>query len=683
MEYCYICKAGPKAMIDSEEYQDKKTLSLSMQQNRRSEQITISHHRDNEQDIHSNIRDNNDIDCCKNNYDKKKMQKDETFSCQANSFDSSPVLRKDEISNMDNDKEQLGVLFKVADLASKLASMDSDLYYQQTFASDGNENKLCNRIYGTTKQEIQSQLDMYSNKWKLEQTQFPTLISSIHRLHSNIGHLQNENCDLLNQVRSMESLLQEQEFQNQRLKKACQKLYKQNQKLKEKFQTSNQEKDALKRSLEQVKHQCEQEEIDMEEFKLACHETLLKNHGHVSKNVESIAMSSPSSSYNRVRTSTVDSTFSDFDTYSFLGDLSIAEAQEKDASFHEFKTRGNESSPTITTNQHINVDVGILKERNSPHSDTLDSINSNSQSSQDSIKPHKKDDSTDRKSDIFTVEFDSTKDIRLQFAEVPDDDDDCENLRFQDDSKLSATNWKRAESNQSKVFGANRKRIGSDNILDGMKKDGKQFFHMLAKKTGDASMKLEHMINEFNPKANMKNSNNIRRRPTKIIVEDYQFSNKCPSIGSRLIAINNTSLLTNETTWTVEKVLSFIEEEHGPIKLKFSNEKESMRVKKGATVDSSMDFNQKHCPDYKTSLPKKIENGGGKTKKKMKEKLSLFGITISKETSSISAADDESDDIHIQHTNVNDSDVFKKSTHSSDRPKSENATLALNKISLF
>lgn len=245
-------------------------------------------------------------------------------------------------------------------------------------------------------------------------------------------------------------------------------------------------------------------------------------------------------------------------------------------------------------------------------------------------------------------------------------------------------NRKRAGSNQSKVFGSNRKRAGSDNILDGMKKDSKQFFHMLAKKTGDASMKLEHMINEFNPKANMKCDDNPRKRLTKIIVEDYQFpdckQHSCPSIGSRLIAINDISLLTNnESTWTVEKVLFFIEEQHGPIKLKFSDVKTPMRVEKTST-DSGMDVNQKHSTVFKTPLSEKIGSGRGKTKKKMKEKLSLFGITISKETSSMSTTDDVSD--HVQHPSVNDSDDFK-STHSSDRPKSENATLALNKISLF
>lgn len=673
-------------MTDSEEYQDKKTSSSSMQQNRKSEHITMSHHRGNEQDIHRNILDDDDTDCCKRNCDQQKMHKDETCSCEANSLDSTTVLRKGEISNMDNDKEQLGVLFKVTELASKLASMDSDIYHQQTFVSNNHENKLCNEVYGTTKQEIQSQLDIYSNNWQLEQTQFPTLISSVHRLHSNIGHLQNENSDLLNQVRSMKSLLQEQEFQNQRLRKACRKLYKQNQKLKEKFQKSNQENKVLKNSLEQFKHQCEQEEMDMEELKVACHETLLKNHGHASKHMESVPMSSPSRSYNRVRTSTVDSTFSDFDAYSFLGDLSIAEEHEKETCFHETMALGmaaNETTPASTTNQHIHVDVGILKERNSPHTDQSGSIHSNSLSSKDSIKSGENDGNIDRNNGIFTIEFESAKDIRLQFAEVPDDDD-CENQRFQNSFDLSETNRERAGSNHSKVLGANRKRIGSDNILDGMKKDSKHFFHMLAKKTGDASMKLEHMINEFNPKASVKCNSNPTKRRTKIVVEDFQFldckQHSCPSIGSRLIAINGISLLTNnETNWTVEKVLFFIEEQHGPIKLKFSDVKNPMRVEK-LSSDNGVDVKQKHSTVFKSPLSKKIESERGKKKKKTKEKLSLFGITISKETSSMSTTDDVSD--HVQHPNVNDSDDFK-STHSSDRPQSENVTLALNKISLF
>jgi CII-binding regulator of phage lambda lysogenization HflD len=283
---------------------------------------------------------------------------------------------------------QMNTLFQAISLISKLAAMDSSTYANTAVASSITSASSTTATPTTTtnpnpvvqtKEEIQALLDQLQRQWRLEDTPIPSIIASIHRLQSNIGHLQNESTNTTDQLNITTMSLQRANLQNTKLKKACRKLYQYNQKIIDKLRKKRQDGRHFIKTVKDFLSKQKQQDLDTEEFIVACHEAMLKQKHQIRSQCSVTDLHSSSDTLtddghgdgsghgtyrNRARTNTGESTFSDLDAYSYLGDYSIFEGDDTDHEHeheHEHET-SDQSYQHVPSHSTVDVDIGNLKD---------------------------------------------------------------------------------------------------------------------------------------------------------------------------------------------------------------------------------------------------------------------------------------------------------------------------------
>lgn len=196
--------------------------------------------------------------------------------------------------------DQVQILLQALSLTSQLASLDTE-------------------SYKTNYPEIQKELDDIQKRWKLEETPIPSLVSSIHRLQSSLFHIDSEH-DFHSQTVlenfTLKKKVQDIDEDRFTLKRAVKKLVKKNQILEEKLSRNQHESRKLFSSMKAFIRQKHVEQLDAKELvektKLSLHEHMLKQGGNVSE---------PDIFGNRSRSYTAESGLSypsDLDTLSYL-----------------------------------------------------------------------------------------------------------------------------------------------------------------------------------------------------------------------------------------------------------------------------------------------------------------------------------------------------------------------------
>eukprot|EP00978_Attheya_sp_CCMP212_P028955 scaffold101295_cov58-Attheya_sp.AAC.1 len=125
---------------------------------------------------------------------------------------------------------------------------------------------------------IQYRLDNLHSKWKLEETQVPTLIRAVHRLQSNLAHMTNEMDDTTLEMRLLNQELDRSQKRICKLEKALKDLYRKNRELKEAAKLKRKEKKYFVKNMREYVNGIQK--IDMEEKcianQLRVHERLLQ-----------------------------------------------------------------------------------------------------------------------------------------------------------------------------------------------------------------------------------------------------------------------------------------------------------------------------------------------------------------------------------------------------------------------
>jgi len=215
-------------------------------------------------------------------------------------------------------REQLVAFFDAMELVSKLAAMDSTTYCLSQIGvnkreqqhqvsqksidhsyfvscepisfSDSKENSKHNvrkqkydgdkSNHETNSSTIQSQLENFQQHWKLEETPLPKLLSSIHRLQSHLQHAQAEADTAIPQTQFLTNDIIKYKKENEKMENAVKKLYKRNLKLKSKLKEAKKEKRSLVKTVKNYILKKREEELDKEELhvatRLKVHEKLLK-----------------------------------------------------------------------------------------------------------------------------------------------------------------------------------------------------------------------------------------------------------------------------------------------------------------------------------------------------------------------------------------------------------------------
>ena len=191
-------------------------------------------------------------------------------------------------------KEQMDILLQAIDLASKLASLDPGSYTYHHKDTHQEQKDCCPTTVQSQSpsQELQSpspspspspstlqaQVDNLQDSWKLEETSIPNLMSSIHRLQSNITHLQTETDSVLPQNQLLQKDNLQYSHQMNDMKNAITKLYKDNVKLKRRLSNVKDKKRTLIQNVKQYLKR--KEELDEEKMhmtaNLQIHESALK-----------------------------------------------------------------------------------------------------------------------------------------------------------------------------------------------------------------------------------------------------------------------------------------------------------------------------------------------------------------------------------------------------------------------
>lgn len=551
-------------------------------------------------------------------------------------------------------QEELETLLQGIELVSKLAAMDSSEYLNKT------EHTSC-KVLGT-KEDIQSRLDELQAKWTLEDTSLPSLVASIHRLQSNIGHLHQESTTFTSQMNEMHLSLSKFKSQNEKYKKVLKKLYVMNQKLVEKLRQKKKKSRQFIKTVQEFVSQKKQEELNTEEFLVACHESMMKSKikQHPIK-----VFSKQQNGVNRSRTNTAESTFSDLDAYSYFGDYSIFQPppqgeEDDDGDDDDDKGEGqgmehlqDDLSFNFVPRSHCrmrSVDVGTLEmplgqdgngvdvSFNSLESSSSSSLSSSSRSlfvTDDNVATlsfsdaiHNDDAGTATASNsrtelntldkmnskmsnplllcrsksnlqTYTISFPSSREIGLQFVQVPlssSPRDSMLTLRrqkkdnrtrcFSDGATLdlAVVNEHEERLESKSLFSTlthrhgttgirNKKELSSDGLFTHSKSFPSHHHHNTNKSSSFTI--VENMFSGFHSKSHkLKDDNdNLKHRSdhhsttccsskAAILVADFQGFNTSlhirPTVGARLIAINDQSLL--EGQWTVEKVTATLKD---------------------------------------------------------------------------------------------------------------------------
>mmetsp|Transcript_31639 Transcript_31639/g.36914 ORF Transcript_31639/g.36914 Transcript_31639/m.36914 type:complete len:437 (+) Transcript_31639:133-1443(+) len=185
--------------------------------------------------------------------------------CKSNEMPNSNDTHENSQSDLNrqikNAREQLDALLESVNLVSALAYMNSEAYQQRS----QQEIKLLNEL---------------ENRWKLEDTPLPNLISSINRLQSNVIHLQGENKQDLEEIRTLHKRIALCESENKKYKKVTKELLNKNKKLKQRLEKEEHENKALVKSVKKYIKKKREEDLDKEQLHVATqslvHESMLK-----------------------------------------------------------------------------------------------------------------------------------------------------------------------------------------------------------------------------------------------------------------------------------------------------------------------------------------------------------------------------------------------------------------------
>lgn len=600
------------AAVAEEEGQEGRQDSLESQSGSFLSHILPTHDRNNSNSKSKNGNiSNNNSDDCDDIVGEKKNQNARDSCCH---------------------EEALEILLEGIDLVSNLAAMDSSDY-------------ITGKNISVNKEDIQARLDELQSKWALEETKLPSLVASIHRLQSNIGHLQHESTTFTSQLNEIQLNFSKTKNQNVKLRKAFKKMYSMNQNLVGKLRKKKEESRQFIKTVKEFVSQKRQEELDAEELIVACHESMMKNkikeNQRNQKLIKSMTTGSSSSlnkvGVNRSRTNTAESTFSDLDAYSCFGDYSIFEEESPEQLEEEGE---DDSSYNFVLNASSrskvrNVDVGRLEVgdyTNSLKSDVLDKssnfieqgchdISFDSSASAvsasscrsfvtEEIDPtlklsdvvnipvvqdmdHEKDSLHffDRTNPSFksigtthpySISFPSSRPIGLQFIEVPTSrecDSSSGSLHWESENRkrsfsdgatleLSVVN----EHEEEKAVGHKSGWVPLTTMYKARKagSSGTDLFHSKSFPHHRHTMKrssfavVENILGLHGPR--LKDHSHQDRgssyKSTAILVQDFDgFDTSLhvrPTIGARLVAINNQSLL--EGQWTLAKVQHVLED---------------------------------------------------------------------------------------------------------------------------
>ncbi len=520
-------------------------------------------------------------------------------------------------------KEQLDIILHAISLASKLAAIDVES--PSTEQSDSASSRLIStRI--KEQMTIQAEIDRLQQQWKLEDTALPSLIASIHRLQSHIGHLQNESDSLTSRFRSTEELMHEAQTQNSKLRKACLKVFRQNKKLKLKLQSKKKETRNFVSAVREFLTKKKQEEIDTEEFLVACHESMLKKSCEMNNSASAVAVldsaDTPAEVGNRARTFTAESTFSEYSFGSIFEDIGADTNVESDSnskileidtvdtvnsnligydcdtSVHSYISSSSKSfftDESISTIRFKDTDV-LGCSYDTMMGDTGNSDECKDQD--DAIERHNNRASYMVQSPSYSLSFPSAKDIGMQFVEV----------------KTSILNHSKSSTS---LIGGNRRRSFSDGaVLDltvvGKVKECKKRQNVLSPSCSSrscdkiceenvsdeplssqivklqplsprkSSFSMDKMFGNYSKKNNLNEKDSKSSQPgsvaqNMILVRELEgfdtAINVRPTIGARLIAIDDQSLLSGH--WTLGKAMEYLQgqrKKNESIKLMFRNE---------------------------------------------------------------------------------------------------------------
>ena len=518
-----------------------------------------------------------------------------------------------------NHQEQAQILCLSISLISDLATIDShDVDGTQMHA----------------KANIQAEIDKLQKNWRLEDTALPSLVASIHRLQSNLSNLQDESTNLTSQIRSADNEVHTTRAQNLKLKKACRKLFHQNKKLSEKLKKKKRDNRHFVKTVREFLFKKRQEELDTEEFLVACHEAMLKkSHGYTISNYDK-----PTG--NRPRTSTSESANSDFDYYSYSGDYSMFEDSDVESSrVVDIGTLdGNGTSldnsladyecdasvDTLTSTSYAPMHSASTTRLTDPASDDdtihVHNIDDNNNPNIDGKHVDKKTStrhsnlSFKSQSQSYTLSFPPSNDIGLQFVEVP--------------STISSHHLQSTGS-----FGSNRRRAYSDGatLNLGIVHEGAEI--MSTNKIDEISTCTQRSTSKISPRCQneerpftmettfgtkitklgkesasdvvrvngskrvgQSNSCSFLNVHSMILVRDLDgfdtSLNVRPTIGARLIAMNDQSLLDGH--FPLAKVSEYLDkckleksgEQNRSIKLTFRNDPLSKSQKKLLTASA-------------------------------------------------------------------------------------------------
>lgn len=486
-------------------------------------------------------------------------------------------------------KEQLDILLHAIALTSKLAATEIP-------RSSGTK-----RAGTNAKEQIQAEIDTLQQQWKLEDTALPPLISSVHRLHSNIGNLQNESINLTSRIHSTEDTLHSAQAHNAKLKDACLKLFRQNKKLTAKIKHKKRESRQFVKTVRDFLTKKKEEELDTEEFLVACHESMMKKSCGYSTINDNCVVG------NRQRTSTAESTFSDYSYGSMFEGVDeeieskskAAETLDHTSNFVDYDCDASINSYISTSSRSYITDDAIATLRftdvmvcngNDDAIDSCDNIHETggAASFMDNGIDHEKSHSTrphinvsyKNQSSSYTLSFPCSKEIGIQLVEVPSTITRIQN------SVASGGNRRRAfsdgavldldvvdESKESKLTVSSRS-AGSCNKIDEEDVCDKTQPKMRPPplSPGHMSKKSAFSMDKiFGVKSKKKQRNDEKELSScpgpgpaaqMILVRDLEgfdtSLNVRPTIGARLIAIDSQSLLGGQ--WTLQKATEYLEE---------------------------------------------------------------------------------------------------------------------------
>lgn len=132
-------------------------------------------------------------------------------------------------------KEQLDAVFRAFELTSRIAAMDSTAYYRsQIGRAAGPTDRIKGRSRGRDSimtdghHESGAKLDAMLVEWKFEQTPLANLVSSVHRLQSNLYHTHTEAETAIDQTQPLHEDVTRYRERNRKLEKAIKLLSKDN-----------------------------------------------------------------------------------------------------------------------------------------------------------------------------------------------------------------------------------------------------------------------------------------------------------------------------------------------------------------------------------------------------------------------------------------------------------------------